>query len=274
MADMENRIRELEAEIQSLKDVRKTLRHNFHGMVQLLVETISLSDRYLGGHLKRTSEMAKAFREKQKLSKDLIFLGYYAGLLHDIGLVGESSIIIEKKMEDMTPEEKIKYQHHPILGYKILNSIYNLKRIAVGIRAHHENYDGTGFPDKLAGKEIPEEARLIHIIDDYDIYRFKYNISPEKTLEKMIKNTGKSYDPVLINQFESFIKHYCQKTKGSAKTIRREDLEPGMYLDEDIVLSNGVLLTPRGTVLDELTLSKIKSFSSMLRENNTYRVIF
>ena len=97
MEEKDTELQALQEEIKSLKEIRKTLRRNFQGMVQLLVETISMSNRYLGGHLKRTSEIIKSFRQKQKLSKDDIYRGYYTALLHDIGLVGEDALLIEKR---------------------------------------------------------------------------------------------------------------------------------------------------------------------------------
>ncbi len=267
-------IQELRKEIQVLKETRKTLRHNFQGMVQLLVETISLSNRFLGGHLKRTSELVKAMRQKQKLPKDTVYLGYYSALLHDIGLVGEDALIIEKPLEELSPEDRKRFYNHPVQGYNILKSIYNLKRIAAGVRSHHENYDGTGFPDKLAGKEIPEEARLIRIVDDYDHYRFKYGLKPKEAIIRMREQSGSAYDPRLLNEFELFTDYYCKNDSSSAKYVGLDSLEPGMYLDEDIMLINGVLLVPVGVILDEFTISKIKSFSSMLRNGGRVKVIY
>lgn len=274
MEDQEKRIHELENEIKSLKDIRKTLRHNFQGMVQLLVETISLSNRFLGGHLKRTSVMIKSFLEKQNLPKDSVFFAYYAALLHDIGLVGEDAVIIEKPRAELSEEEEKLFLLHPVRGYEIVNSIYNLKRIAASIRAHHENYDGTGFPDKLIGREIPEVSRLLHIVDDFDHYRFKYNSTPKEAVAKLLDGAGTVYDPEMVNQFESFINLYYQDTSHTAKTVNLDKLESGMYLDEDIILSNGVLLAPKGIILDNLAVAKIHSFSSMIRGGHVIRVIY
>ena len=274
MEEQQNRIRDLEQKIRDLKEVRKTLRHNFHGMVQLLVETISLSNRYLGGHLKRTSMMVKVFREKQELSKDAVFLAYYAALLHDIGLVGEDACIIEKPRDELSVQEEDLYLNHPVRGFDIVNAIYNLKRIAASVRSHHENYDGTGFPDGLIGKEIPEEARLLHIVDDYDHYRFKYSLTPQKASEKLDAGSGVLYDGKILNQFKSFIDLYYQDKTNKAKILNFDKLEPGMYLDEDIILSNGVLLAPKGILLDDIAIAKFKSFSSMLRGEQACRVIY
>ena len=274
MEEKDTELQALQEEIKSLKEIRKTLRRNFQGMVQLLVETISMSNRYLGGHLKRTSEIIKSFRQKQKLSKDDIYRGYYTALLHDIGLVGEDALLIEKTEEDLSGEEKERYYNHTILGFKILSSTYNLKRIAAGVKSHHENYDGSGFPDSLAGKEIPEDARLIRIVDDYDHYRFKYGLTPSESTARLLKNSGKLYDPRLLNEFEQFVDYYCRNDSTTSKTISVKELEPGMYLDEDIVNRNGALLVPQGVILDNATISRIKTFSEILRNGSSLKVIF
>lgn len=274
MEKKDTELQALQKEIKTLKEIRKTLRRNFQGMVQLLVETISMSNRYLGGHLKRTSEIIKSFRQKQNLSKDEVYLGYYTALLHDIGLVGEDALLIEKAEEELNTEEKERYYNHTIQGYKILSSIYNLKRIAAGVKSHHENYDGSGFPDGLAGKEIPEDARLIRIVDDYDHYRFKYGLSPAESITKLLKDSGKLYDPKLLNEFEQFVDYYCRNDSTASKAVPIEKLEQGMYLDEDIVNRNGALLVPRGVILDNATISRIQTFSETLRNGSSLKVIY
>jgi response regulator RpfG family c-di-GMP phosphodiesterase len=248
----------------NMKQTVKTLRRNFQGMVQLLIETISLDNLFLGSHLHRSAEMSKGFCEFLKLPKDIIFLNYYATLLHDIGLVGTNSAIIEKRSEDLNEEDKNIFLAHPVLGAEIINSIYNLKKTAISVRSHHENYDGTGFPDKLAGGEIPKESRIIHIINDYDINKFKMTLSTEESCSKMEDARGSLYDPQLTNDFLSFISHFEKNNKGSSKTISSEELKPGMYLNQDIILSNGLLLIPSGIILDKGMIGKIQSFSSML----------
>ena len=176
---------ELIKKTSNLKHTVKTLRRNFQGMVQLLTETISLDNLFLGSHLNRTAEMTKAFCEFLKLPKDIIYLNYYAALLHDIGMVGSQSSVIENIYSEMNDEDKIIFEEHPVIGFKIINSIYNLKSIASIIRSHHENYDGSGFPDRLASGEIPKESRVIRIINDYDIYKFKLSLTTAEACSKI-----------------------------------------------------------------------------------------
>jgi len=233
--------KKLEVKASSLKHTVKTLRRNFQGMVQLLIETISMDNLFLGSHMRRTAEMTKAFCEFLKLPKDTVFLNYYAALLHDIGLVGSNSAVIEKSYDELNNDDKTLFKEHPIVGYEIINSIYNLKRTAVIIRSHHENYDGTGFPDKLASGEIPKGSRIIHIVNDYDITKFKLSMSKEESLSKIELESGKIYDSELVNLFLSFISHFEKNNTESAKSLNYEDLKPGMYLNQDILLSKMVL---------------------------------
>lgn len=265
---------ELVTKAATLKHTVTTLRRNFQGIIQLITETISMDSLFLGSHLKRTAEMAKAFCQYLKLPKDVIYLNYYAALLHDIGLVGTNSEIIETVYDDMNEESKKVFKEHPVLGFKIVNSIYNLKRIASIIRSHHENYDGSGFPDKLASSEIPKGARIIHIINDYDKNKFKLTLSTEEACSKIELQSGKIYDPELVLKFLTFISHFEENNKGSSKSINYEDLKPGMYLNQDIILSNGLLLIPSGVILNKAMIGKIMSFSSMLMGHGLIQVTF
>ncbi len=265
---------ELREKVAGSKQTIKTLRRNFQGMVQLLTEAISLGNMFLGSHMKRSAEMTKAFCEYLKLPKDIVYLNYYVALLHDIGLVGSKSELIEKTVDDLNDADKKMFFEHPVLGFEIINSIYSLKKTALIIRSHHENYDGTGFPDKLASGEIPIESRVIHIINDYDMNRFKFSLNPEEIQIKMDPLGGSIYDPDLLNKFQGFISHFEKNNNGSAHFIEAESLKPGMYLDQDIILSNGLLLIPGGVLLDGVMLGKIQSFSTNLFHKNKIRVIY
>ncbi|MCD6396852.1 MAG: hypothetical protein J7L71_04890, partial [Spirochaetaceae bacterium] len=142
------------------------------------------------------------------------------------------------------------------------------------IRSHHENYDGTGFPDKLASGEIPKESRIIRIINDYDISKFKQSLSKEESRSKIELGSGKLYDPELVNFFLSFISYFEKSNTGSVKSLNYDDLKPGMYLNQDILLSNGLMLIPSGVILDKGMIDKIHSFSSKLIGNGFILVTY
>ncbi len=127
---------------------------------------------------------------------------YYMGLVHDIGkLVIPEKIL--RKPDILTEDEAEIVRQHPIIGYEILRNISEMPGLATGARWHHERYDGTGYPDGLAGEEIPVEARIIGIADAYDAMTserpYASVMPPAKIKNELDKNRGKQFDPVLVD---------------------------------------------------------------------------
>ncbi|MCF7914099.1 MAG: hypothetical protein K9L66_02925, partial [Spirochaetaceae bacterium] len=116
--------------IKTLKETRKTVRRNYHRMVQLLIEVISLENRYLGGHLKRCAETTWHFCKHMQLPKDMCYLHYYGALLHDIGLVGKETELSGIPPEQLSDQQREEFRQHPLYGEKIISTVYNLKRTA------------------------------------------------------------------------------------------------------------------------------------------------
>lgn len=126
------------------------------------------------------------------------------GLLHDIGKIAiEESIL--SKTASLTKEEWLEIKRHPEIGYRILNTVAEMSDMAEYILAHHERYDGKGYPKGLKGDEIPLEARIISIADTYDamtsnrVYREALPIN--QVIEELKKNAGLQFDPKLIQIF-------------------------------------------------------------------------
>ena len=120
------------------------------------------------------------------------------GLVHDFGKIGIPDAVINKPGK-LTPEEYEIINTHPVLGAKILGTIQGMPSLHVGARWHHERYDGTGYPDGLAGEEIPEEARIIAVADAYDAMtsrRSYRDALPQETVRKEIEEgRGSQFDP-------------------------------------------------------------------------------
>ena len=120
------------------------------------------------------------------------------GLLHDVGKIGVPDVVINKP-GPLTDEEFAQIRNHPVMGEKILRRIQEMPKLSTGAHWHHERYDGKGYPDGLAGTEIPEEARIIAVADAYDA--MTSNRSYRRALEqgevrKRIKDgRGTQFDP-------------------------------------------------------------------------------
>ena len=136
-------------------------------MMVALSKTVDAKDHYTNGHSGRVADysaeiarrMGKSEAEQEKI--------YEMGLMHDIGKIGVSEEIINKPAR-FTDEEFEQIKKHTVIGYDILASITEVPELATGARYHHEKYDGSGYPDGLKGRDIPEAARIICVADCYD----------------------------------------------------------------------------------------------------------
>ena len=264
MKDMEGN--EIEKRLSLLEDVHRATRKNFKDMVQLVITVVSLSDKFLGGHLKRVAELAREFALESAYTDDLKEMLYYSALLHDIGMVGMPEKIITGNPEYFSSDDKIIYIKHPLIGEKIINSAYNLKRISKIIRSHHEHFDGTGFPDEIKGDKIPFGARVVCILSDYDSCLFKRGFSLQETKDFLLKNASLKYDPSILEVFSTLIDKKLNSSAKESHIIPIKSLQPGMFLKTDIVLKNGLLLLPKGVLINSGMLKKLASFYGLIDE--------
>ena len=182
---------------QTIENERKAA-HLTQGFMLALAKAVDAKDTYTNGHSVRVAEYSKEISRrlgKSQKEQDEI---YMMGLLHDIGKIGVPEAIINKNGK-LTDEEFSKIKAHPVMGYEILQNVTELPTLATGARWHHERYDGRGYPDKLNGLDIPEEARIIAVADAYDAMtsnRSYRGVMPqEKVREQIEKGRGSQFDP-------------------------------------------------------------------------------
>ncbi|MFO1023330.1 MAG: HD-GYP domain-containing protein [Planctomycetales bacterium] len=169
--------------------------------VHSLVSSLDAKDPYTRGHSERVALIARRLAEELQLPEVELQDIYLAGLIHDIGKIGVDDAVLRKPGQ-LTEEEMQHIQRHPIIGYNILSGLKNLKRVLPGVRSHHEAFSGKGYPDGLAGEEIPLMARIIAVADSYDAmgsdrpYRAGM---PLATLESILeRGAGMQWDPAVI----------------------------------------------------------------------------
>ena len=136
-------------------------------MMIALSKTVDAKDHYTNGHSGRVADYAAEIARRMGKSEAEQEKIYEMGLMHDIGKIGVSEGIINKSSR-LTDDEFSEIKEHTLIGYSILSSITEMPDLSIGARYHHEKWDGTGYPDGLAGEEIPEEARIICVADCYD----------------------------------------------------------------------------------------------------------
>lgn len=263
--NVRQRTEQLEQANNHLKLMNEVLKQNFDEVIHLLSGAISLIHRDLAAHSNRVAQLCRALCDELGLDEDHTKMVSQAAFLHDIGLLGASDHIFAVELEQLDETSKSFYLYHPVIGEKLVGSVKALKRISKLIRSHHEEYNGTGFPDKLRGAHIPLGSQIIKIVSDYDNFLFKNGFSSEESLNRIKSRSYKSYDTDLIN---SFIKTISETNVHQHYPVRRimvKDLQAGMYLLDEVTLENGVLLIPKGVTIDESIKAKLDTFSSLLK---------
>ncbi len=140
--------------------------------------------------------------------------------LHDLGKLGISRAILSKPGPlDKREWEEVK--RHPEIGYRIAQASPELLPVAEGILAHHERFDGSGYPQGLKGEEIPLLARIIAIVDAFDAMTnarpYRKALTEEEALEEVKRNAGSQFDPHLV---EIFLKLMGENPRGTGGNVK------------------------------------------------------
>jgi hypothetical protein len=143
------------------------LKELLFGIIRALTAAIDAKDPYTSGHSERVARIAVRLAEELRMPPAKRSDLYLAGLLHDVGKIGIDDGVL-KKTGPLTPEEYKKIQAHVEIGVTILKDLRKLHHILPGVRHHHESMDGSGYPDRLSGEEIPLEARILAVADSFD----------------------------------------------------------------------------------------------------------
>jgi putative two-component system response regulator len=194
----ENLESEVERRTAELEESRRKLQVLSLQVVKTLASTIDAKDRYTNGH---SSRVAKYSREiALRAGKPVEFQDeiYIVALLHDIGKIGIPDNILNKSSK-LTDEEYETIKQHPSIGVEILKNISEMPNIEIGAHYHHERFDGKGYPEGLAGYDIPEIARIIAVADAYDAMTsrrsYRSALPQEAVRSEIVKGRGLQFDP-------------------------------------------------------------------------------
>ncbi len=181
------------------------MREMFTQTIGALAEAVDKRDPYTSKHSWRVKEIAGDIGRVMRLGEADLEALEWGGLLHDVGKIGVRDDVLLKQ-EQLTREERIKMNYHPVLGAEIIAPVTRLKRELPIIRHHHEWYNGSGYPDRLVADEIPILARILHAADAFEAmtaarpYRM-VPLTPEQALAEMRKFSGIQFDPKVVDAF-------------------------------------------------------------------------
>lgn len=264
-AGLEEKVAARTADLQkALKLVQITnskLKGTFIAIVQSFAGLVEMRAKSLSGHARRVADHARMLGRKLGLTEaeqqDLLF----AALLHDIGKIGLSDAIIDKPLSVLNQEDRALMMQHPARGEQALRQIEQMKDAANLIRHHHENFDGTGYPDRLAGLAIPIGARILSVANEYDSLLIgtmtHQAMKPIDALAYMVENRGRRYDPQVV---DLFVAEMIEQLKDVVDEIpmRPVGLTAGMVLARDLPHRDGYMLLSKGYVLDDNIIGQLR----------------
>jgi len=219
--DYVNRKRELDSQKKELLSMLKLkvnekteeLKGVYFSVLSSLAQAMEKKDMGTYGHCRRVSYCARLIAAALDLNeKDRLDLKA-AAMLHDIGKIGITDFILGKK-GPLNEEEKKVIMNHPVKGVEILRPIKHFESILPAILHHHENYDGSGYPNGLSGEDIPLFARIISVADTYDailsVRPYRSAATHDDAIMELMRCAGRQFDPSVVNAFAKANAKYSQ----------------------------------------------------------------
>ncbi|MCA9176155.1 MAG: HD-GYP domain-containing protein [Planctomycetales bacterium] len=178
--------------------------HLFTDMVRALVNAVDARDPYTCGHSERVAMYARRLAEHIGLSQADCERLYLTGLLHDVGKIAVPDAVL-RKCGKLSEVEFNAIAQHPRIGYRMLLPVNALRPVLPGVLHHHESVDGTGYPDCLAGEEIPFDARILAICDAYDAMTsdrpYRQGMPHDRAIQILANGAGTQWDRELTERF-------------------------------------------------------------------------
>jgi hypothetical protein len=188
--------------VRQLNSTNEELHRSNKELLELTVTTLEARDPYTSGHSRRVSQYSRMMGQALSLSTKQIERLTVAGLLHDVGKIHEVFAPILSKPGKLTAEERAIMESHPIKGAELVRISSHLRDTVEPIRHHHEAWDGSGYPDALAGESIPVFSRIIAIADTIDAMAsdrpYRRGLSAEKIRAEVVRMSGIQFDPAML----------------------------------------------------------------------------
>jgi HD-GYP domain-containing protein (c-di-GMP phosphodiesterase class II) len=181
------------------------MREMFTQTIGALAEAVDARDPFTSKHSRNVMTMSVDIGQAMRVSSDGLEALEWGGLLHDVGKIGVRDAVLLKP-DRLTREERAEMNAHPVTGWNIIRPVTKLAPILPLIRHHHEWFNGSGYPDRLVGTDIPELARILAVADAFEAmtaarpYRMT-PLTPEEALAELRRYAGIQFDPQMVEAF-------------------------------------------------------------------------
>lgn len=250
------KIQRVDEQNKLLENLNSALHRNLEQSVQLCLKTLETFYPVLGSRTRRALQLCKAFGESLRLSAEEKRVLEISAQLYDIGLLGTPRETIKKWQQNpdsLTEAERSLIALHPVLGQELITFVADLRHVGIVVRAHHERYDGQGYPDGLEGENIPWLGRLLAVAVAFASLPYETSVAAAE----IARSAGSAFDPDAVRTLQRCLPHAALPRNQRQVTLG--ELLPGMVLAGGIYTASGLLLISEGQLLNEPQIEKIQN---------------
>jgi putative nucleotidyltransferase with HDIG domain len=190
--------------IRQLNTTNLELEQTNRELLELMIKSIEARDPYTSGHSRRVHDYALTIARTLGLGNKVVEEIGTAALLHDVGKIYDKYAPILLKESRLTPEEWAVVKQHPDDGAALVSTMTKLRDVVPAVRHHHENWNGTGYPQGLAGEDIPIASRVIMLADTLDAMTskrpYRNPLGEEDVRQEFIRCRGQQFDPAMVDR--------------------------------------------------------------------------
>jgi len=281
--DLEKMVQEQSMELQQKydesKELNRRLRDHFRRTIKAVAALIELRDKKMRSHSENVARLSMAVGKRLSLPKDEQEKLLVGSMLHDVGKIGIADVNLDVPLNDLDETGRKEYLDHPVLGQAAVAMIVAMQGAGRLIRHHHERFDGKGFPDQLAGEDIPLGARIIAAADflDHRVREFEGDSGLDLCLKNLQDLAGSRFDPAVVPPVAAAAREVYAEILPHAEFVERElppdRLRRGMVLARDVVAASGLLLLRKGVKLDAESIETLRSYYELDPNHRPIRVI-
>ena len=250
---------------EELREAHEKLKTSFLTSIRVFANLIELRGTAIAGHSRRVADLARRIAEALELDAADTQNVFLAALLHDIGKIGLPDAVLTRPVTHLSREELSLYRAHPVKGEQSLMALSELREAAKILRSHHERFDGGGFPDGLANRDIPIGARILAVANDFDGLQIgtlaMRRLNVEQAKKPILDGRGSLYDPIVVDAFVRVTSEAEPEHLGE-EPVKPAHLQAGMVLARDLVSRDGKLLLAAGYRLDASLIRQIRDFAA------------
>ena len=249
-------VNELEEQRKSLDTANRQLAESYERSMELCSRILATYDPFLAGQTRALVEIVRQLIKAENFNDDERHVLMTSAWFCDLGLIGVSRDLMRtfRQAPERLSERELETIHsHPIYSQTLVSHVDPRAAVGETVRAHHERFDGHGFPDGLAGSSIPWTARCLAVA----VYFIESGLPKDQAVDLITRESGRALDPEAVRLFLK-ITHLIQLPR-TVRDVMLEDLQPGMVLANGLYTPHGLLLVGEGQMLSASTIAKLRA---------------